>query len=1421
MSTPVTKPTSPHDPWLIARDRFINQLDPAERALFNEATPENLYYKSSNIQKADQKNSKTRAILGSLGPLMKSIQDYGDAMDTFTSIAPLYLAPIWGSIRVVLVLASNHAKFYDRIIDTFARIGDIIPRLRDYQAIFDQDKYPKFTQTLSAAYLDIIVLCSKFKSILTGQKASFVERLKNPLSSSLAAQLDNAVQIFREHRDAVENEAKMCHYIEAKESRELELRERMQNKEQERRDRQRRIISQMTILDCNYKHRRMQRIRHHGTGTWLASVVDYRNWRDLDKSSVMSCYGIPGSGKSVLVSSLIDSSKTEFQTKTIVAYYYCDYADKRTLSPSDLFNSISQKLFRSMDDVPQDLMDILEAEYSGGTTSPGLDQIVALLVKAIDQLPAVAIFIDGLDELPEVDRKLTFSNLRKILNDAASPVKLFVSSREDTTYLFQSLPCLSISKLHLQTKSISPDIDLYTRYSIDQLIKTGDLVLGNLTLKEDIFDVLKNGAQGMFLWVKFQLEELCRMETDAMIIKALRNLPRNLEETYDRLLGRIIEIERREFVKRMFSWILCSRRPLHMDELREAIAFTTEDTSWDATKIPNDLRRLIRACGNLILIDEDTLEVHLAHYTVEQYLLHSQNSTMAYFHTTREESNQALGETCVAYLSFTDFESQVTIYRDIINPNMTVLQEAVNTQPLILRDPHSSNLPAITAKASLTFQRFREKHQNNIDYSRYIQKNGMTDQEFFDKYRLIAYLKENWLSHTKDFTEEICQSKTGELFRNLLFHKQLTFSIKPWEKLPSGDCANIASLGWAVAENHLLLLKEILGNKISSNDRSTSNYISEACLLFWNTVSYCPIDEKSRQGIDISDESLKVLESSSLESICSRADGLFWLYSQIVSACRKGNFMATDFCVRFIDEKAMPTFVRLIRGRSSPGFIWGPSLRSLVFAHLQLEATIHGHFMLVQRFRAVESFYLWVAYEYKGSYFNALERAISLPHDEITDYLLTGNCPVSNKAKLDAMQAEALQSTVESGDSTKLRRLVKFLGTNSDFNVTINDSEKPYFGTNDQSYKDEVWKYKLDAIIAAASLGLLDPLHAILHWESMDSKAHRLTERKAAFLAAIDCSQLHIIQYLLFSDRYKDQCYWIQPIPSDVCRSQGLRPISPMKYIADEGLGISEELRALIIDGMLDASKGANVISSIPSSELSSLILKLGIAKNNSKIAIHFGACKHPLRRIIARDIPDIPHIVDQYLWPHDIQNHQKKREAVPLIWAVLYNQPEVVKALLSGGFPASFNILHVAATCAVMMDSVELVMALEEVRTFSGLGPMNVGWGKESNYYFTTDLIDRVFARGKYHHSKPSLKVARYIESWDLNHGMSRSSYSAKRLQENLKRATPAEESAITIGTDPQFISKETMSTPPDEEPPAYFPGEFFTNIESTEIDN
>lgn len=60
---------------------------------------------------------------------------------------------------------------------------------------------------------------------------------------------------------------------------------------------------------------------------------------------------------------------------------------------------------------------------------------------------------------------------------------------------------------------------------------------------------------------------------------------------------------------------------LQVDQLREGIAFTLEDQTWNQRKIPTDLTRLARACGNLVVVDDVTQTVQLAHFTVQQYLL--------------------------------------------------------------------------------------------------------------------------------------------------------------------------------------------------------------------------------------------------------------------------------------------------------------------------------------------------------------------------------------------------------------------------------------------------------------------------------------------------------------------------------------------------------------------------------------------------------------------------------------------------------------------------------------------------------------------------------------------------------------------------------------------------------------------------------
>lgn len=207
------------NPWSLAKERYLSGLEESERALFNEATIENLYYKTANESRHERKHSK---ISQKLQPLVAAIKDYGQALDVFTNISPLSLAPIWGSIRVLLVLAEKYNKYYSQICDVLSRIGDLLPRFKDYASIFDMNKHPRLYQTLATVYLDIINICLKFREILASQRRTSFQRISKPFLQD--AQYEDVLENFRQHRKNVEKEAETCHMAIAAETRAIVLR---------------------------------------------------------------------------------------------------------------------------------------------------------------------------------------------------------------------------------------------------------------------------------------------------------------------------------------------------------------------------------------------------------------------------------------------------------------------------------------------------------------------------------------------------------------------------------------------------------------------------------------------------------------------------------------------------------------------------------------------------------------------------------------------------------------------------------------------------------------------------------------------------------------------------------------------------------------------------------------------------------------------------------------------------------------------------------------------------------------------------------------------------------------------------------------------------------------------------------------------
>lgn len=262
-----------------------------------------------------------------------------------------------------------------------------------------------------------------------------------------------------------------------------------------------------------------------------------------------------------------------------------------------------------------------------------------------------------------------------------------------------------------------------------------------------------------------QLDEICEAMDESRIRELILELPEDLAETYRRKI--VGHHERKSVAQRVLRWLVCAKRPLSVEELKEAVAFKTTDKFWDASKIPTDGLKLIRACGNLVTLDEDGKTFRLIRYTVHEFLVSEpKDASLEKFHFSFSDADREVGEICVSYLSFSDFETQIIRQLpDYRLDAMRILQSAVADQ--------RSHPDGIGEVAAVMYQRMRGFTHSHTEHRQIpeINFNGClppkkTLPDLLEmKYRLLDYVTEHWIWHTTEFTSD--NTEVWPLFRHL------------------------------------------------------------------------------------------------------------------------------------------------------------------------------------------------------------------------------------------------------------------------------------------------------------------------------------------------------------------------------------------------------------------------------------------------------------------------------------------------------------------------------------------------------------------------------------------------------------------------------------------------------------------------------
>ncbi|KAJ4165959.1 hypothetical protein NW765_007185 [Fusarium oxysporum] len=433
---------------------------------------------------------------------------------------------------------------------------------------------------------------------------------------------------------------------------------------QQEKEEQFEILSWLSQADFGQQQSETLRMWQQGTLQWLLESHEYQKWI-REKGEILFCPGIPGAGKTVATSAVIQDVTQRFSGGTDIglAFIYCSYTQRHNQHTIGLLASILKQLCQFRNAIPDDLKE-LYIEHRKQNTTPQYKQILRVLKSQFGFYSRVMVVVDALDEWqrPPDDAFNLLDELLSLHNE--SHINLFVTSRFVPTISnrFQNYPSLPI---------LASQSDI-SQYISNYNWPSSSLVYENPGLQEQIKSYISQGSKGMFLLAQFYLRSLEDKTTPRELTDALKlyqdraDRKENdqnfdmLAEAYDEVMVRINR-QNANFKRRahqVLSWVCYAEQQLYVKELQAAIAVKENQVEVDELDLcPINL--LLSACCGIVVISEASETIQLVHYTAQDYFLDRKGQWFPH-------GQSYLAKQCINYLSLQKFQDKLPDTTDVV-----------------------------------------------------------------------------------------------------------------------------------------------------------------------------------------------------------------------------------------------------------------------------------------------------------------------------------------------------------------------------------------------------------------------------------------------------------------------------------------------------------------------------------------------------------------------------------------------------------------------------------------------------------------------------------------------------------------------------------------------------------------------------------
>ncbi|KAK4163845.1 hypothetical protein QBC43DRAFT_318817 [Cladorrhinum sp. PSN259] len=622
--------------------------------------------RSSIKEIQDKQAAKARMRnINRLKKFLEGMEQYEKLIEVFLN-ASEFVAFVWGPMKFLLLATNNYVRAFDALLEHYEDMGEQLEVLAHHHSLFESRENGHLNIILEMIFRDVLDFHAKalsyfrqkrWRTIFDVTWNSFRTRFSEPINNlkrhcKLLESYTNLTTL--ERITALSNDQTEALKLQRDEARRRQY------------DRVRSWLSPEDML-ADQEHYAKLRGEYPGTGDWILRRNLVMAWLDPDikVNPILWVTGIPGAGKTVLASVIIEAAAKLSTAK--VAFVYCRDGNRNRNNFLSIAKNILYQLSKNDDQITEYIDAIMSKE--GQTTLQRSELAKDLLRVIVRSHDNVYIVIDGLDECLKQERKSIFSWIQSVVSSDREPwfgqrdttdqaddvestlIRCLLVSQEDSesSRLLKGYPVLKI----LPSDNYG-DVKTYCEAWESKIRSKHPMVKFDGGANCITSNVLRR-ADGMFQFARLVMVHLYDQRKAFRLHEELKWLSEDnekqgvvgkLDEAYGRILRSMrhdMDDEKYRDAMQVLSWVAVAQRDLGWHEIQGAASLDVENQMIDFEGRrfsdkdgPKDL------CGSLLEVTPGGV-VTLVHSTARAFL------TKQHVNVTAEHLNFTI--MCLSYLS--------------------------------------------------------------------------------------------------------------------------------------------------------------------------------------------------------------------------------------------------------------------------------------------------------------------------------------------------------------------------------------------------------------------------------------------------------------------------------------------------------------------------------------------------------------------------------------------------------------------------------------------------------------------------------------------------------------------------------------------------------------------------------------------------